>query len=125
MTQDKSSESDKLLPTSVPPIEEIAHRTGRIPKGYVCPSCGHLAVDEDELLGLTCPKCLQQWLVDQQVSQMVSIKEMATDRDSALMKTVKVGNEPMGKHPYDETTKIVAEKEKKKKTESDDRIPGL
>jgi DNA-directed RNA polymerase subunit RPC12/RpoP len=129
MVQEKSSDSDKLLPTSIPPIEELTHRTGKIPKGYVCPSCGHLAVDEDELIGMTCPKCLQKWLVDQQVTQLVPIQDIAKERDSALVRTIKVSEEPMGKHPYDETTKIIdsekKDKKKKKTSDSDDRIPGL
>jgi hypothetical protein len=61
-------------------------------------------VDEDELLGLTCPKCLQKWLEDQNVNQMVPIKELKDERDSALVPTIKL---PMEKHPYDETTKIM------------------
>jgi hypothetical protein len=86
----------------------LTKRTDKVPKGFVCPSCGHLAVDEDEILGMICPKCLQQWLIEQNVQQMVPIKDMKDERDSALVPTIKVPRIDLSKHPYDETTKIMS-----------------
>lgn len=127
----KEGDSDRFHPTQTHPIAELTSRMNKVPNGFVCPSCGHLAVDEDELLGVTCPKCLQQWLIDQNVQQMVPISELQDERDSALVPTIKVEDVHMVKHPYDETTKILAKvaeitvEKKKKVTDSDDRIPGL
>jgi hypothetical protein len=135
----KDSDSDRFRPTQTHPIVELTKRTDKIPKGFVCPSCGHLAVEEDEILGMICPKCLQQWLADQNVQQMVSIGELHDDRESALVPTIKVDDiKKKETHPYDETTKIMPNEpsveditlgkvlqKKKKVTDSDDRIPGL
>jgi hypothetical protein len=123
----KDGDSDRFHPTQTHPISDLTSRTNKVPTGFVCPSCGHLAVDEDEILGMICPKCLQQWLIEQNVQQMVAIRELKDDRDSALVPTMKI---PMEKHPYDETTKIIKVQEitvekTKKVTDSDDRIPGL
>jgi hypothetical protein len=122
------SDSDRFKPTQSHPVLELTKRTDKIPKGFVCPSCGHLAIEEDEIIGATCPKCLQQWLIDQKVQQMVTISELNDDRGSALVPTIKVPLIPMETHPYDETTKIMTKddvKKVKKVTDSDDRIPGL
>lgn len=129
----KDSDSDRFRPTQTHPIVELTKRTDKIPKGFVCPTCGHLAIDEDEVLGMICPKCLQEWLVGQNVQQMVPINELKEERDSALVPTIKVAEKvTFDKHPYDETTKIMTkvdditvEQKIKKITDSDDRIPGL
>ena len=128
-------DSDRFRPTQMHPIHELTKRTDKIPKGFLCPSCGHLAVDEDEILGATCPKCLQQWLIEQKVQQMVPISELQDERESALVHTIVVSEKlkiDFDTTPYDDTTKImpniddmVIQKKIKKVTDSDDRIPGL
>jgi hypothetical protein len=116
----QKSDSDRFIPTQMHPIIEIVKNSKNEIRGYVCPTCGHLATEECELLGMTCPKCLQKWLEKNDVQQMVAIKDLKEERDSALDPTIKV---PIDKHPYDETTVIIPKK--RKLTESDCNIPGL
>jgi Zn-finger nucleic acid-binding protein len=103
---------------------ELTSRSTKKPEGFVCPSCGHLAVHEDETIGLTCPKCLQQWLEEQNVNQMVPISELQEERDSALVPTIVDVKSTDMKKMCEETTKII-KYDKELNTDSDDRIPGL
>jgi hypothetical protein len=85
----KAEDSDRYNPSEDHSLADITNRTGKHAKGYVCPKCGHLSVDEDELLGKICPKCLQEWLIDHNVQQMSLIDELKTEKDSALVPTIK------------------------------------
>ena len=126
-----SSDSEMFSPTQTHPVIELTSRANKKLEGYVCPTCGHLAVEEDEIIGLTCPKCLQKWLVEHEVQQLVPVSDYKEERDSALVPTIKITDKviDMNKHPYDETTKIMhmteAEILKRKVRESDFNIPGL
>lgn len=82
-------DSDRFRPTPENPIVEITKRTNKIPQGFVCQKCGHLAVDECDIIGLTCPKCLQKYLEENNVPQMVPIQDIKTEIDSALVPTIK------------------------------------
>ncbi len=127
---DPENESDRFHPTQAHPIVDITNRTKKKPEGLVCPTCGHLAVEDDEIIGRTCPKCLQLWLEQKNVQQMVPINELKEDRDSALVPTIKIPIE----NQDDKTTRVLGVKIsgdttetniKKKESDSYFNIPGL
>lgn len=127
---ESDTESDRFHPTQAHPIVDITNRTQKKPEGLVCPTCGHLAVDEDDLIGKTCPKCLQLWLEQKHVQQMVPIHELKEDRDSALVPTIKIPVE----NQDEKTTRVLGVKihgdttetnVKKKESDSYYNIPGL
>lgn len=84
-----SSDSGRFAPTEASPIVELSKITDKITKGFVCPACGHLSIEEDEIIGMTCPKCLQKWLINNDIQQMVSISDIDSHHGSALIPTIK------------------------------------
>lgn len=103
-------DSDVYRPTSYSPISYLTNRFNKDAMGLVCPKCGHLAKEEDELIGNCCPKCLQNWLIDQGIEQLIPIKELTDERDSALFPTIKVDKS------FHEKTTVVFENKDKEKT---------
>jgi hypothetical protein len=102
MTTKDDGDSDRFRPSTENPIVAITKRTDKIPQGYVCTICGHLALDECEIIGLICPRCLQKYLAENNVPQMVPIKDLKDETDSALVPTIKVD-----KPDNEATTKIM------------------
>lgn len=141
MTTKDDGDSDRFRPSTENPIVAITHRTNKIPQGFVCPECGHLAVDECDILGLSCPKCLQRILAEEnKVPQMVPIKDLKDETDSALVPTIKIDRpanevttrimnlnknktEELRKRMVDTNTKVI--KKEKGVMDSDFNIPGL
>lgn len=119
------SDSDRYNPTTADPLGDLTKRTQKA-SGYVCPQCGFLTPEEDELLGLTCPKCLQEFIKASGVPQLIPVQQHTEEHDSALVPSIKI---PKPQKPsYEQTTRIVSVTEMSQKPKTviqlcDEQIP--
>lgn len=113
MSNGKRFGSAEYTPT---PDQQLPAFRGGIPRGYVCPKCGHMELEVDDIFGLTCKICFSQWLKDNNFQQLVSVKDMV-EQD----KERKIALEPTQKHEIttiqfkEATTKIIKKEEIKNK----------
>lgn len=112
--------SNEYTPT---PSHTLPAFRGGIIRGYVCPACGHLTIDEDEILGLACPKCFQKW-AQEHITQMITVKEAVEkdkEKDIALEPTKRYSP---GTQEFKHATTVII-KNKKKEAEKLNIDPSI